>query len=466
MSDIDQDDHDDHPRPSKRSRSSLFLADSDDDEQGDDNHATSRVQDVPPQQALQPDINAIFADAENDETLTYVPLAPPLDLDALRREADARHARNIQPIVLTPHQIMPSSSPPRDTQADTNAGTRRGRAAEDDTDKPAKGGKERRKIARLDEGSLLGPNGFPLLVKQTKNFQPKGKGHEVRLSLAFCYLNVPYPGSLTRQQTSADCFKSTSSGLTSFTPKHRSGIPSSVWRNSAIQSGCMYVPQSVSSTILQPLTETQVALSVWRDEARGIVNGRTLDLSSDDEDHEDPKSADESRQTQDDTSKSQSAGNTPSDSLPSSRAPSLITSSPSPSRTPSSASDHIPPDDDFDIDDFLREEGVRAASGSGAKPKHTYAKPRDEPPGFTDLDEAMWNELMTVDGPRLTNPVLPPVVPMKPAGVVPAERLFDEDEDMWDAVRELENRPPPPTSGMEQVVAPSNDDDDWDDMYL
>jgi hypothetical protein len=31
----------------------------------------------------------------------------------------------------------------------------------------------------LDEMRLLGKDGFPQLLKDTKNFKPKGKGHEV-----------------------------------------------------------------------------------------------------------------------------------------------------------------------------------------------------------------------------------------------------------------------------------------------
>jgi replication fork protection complex subunit Csm3/Swi3 len=40
--------------------------------------------------------------------------------------------------------------------------------------------KERKKIARMDEARLLDSNGIPALIKSTKNFVPKGKGHEVR----------------------------------------------------------------------------------------------------------------------------------------------------------------------------------------------------------------------------------------------------------------------------------------------
>jgi hypothetical protein len=35
--------------------------------------------------------------------------------------------------------------------------------------------------AKLDEARLLGADGFPALLKQTRGFVPKGKGHEVRV---------------------------------------------------------------------------------------------------------------------------------------------------------------------------------------------------------------------------------------------------------------------------------------------
>jgi replication fork protection complex subunit Csm3/Swi3 len=143
----------------------LFLADSDDED-------VLKVprHDVPP--VIDIDIDAIFADAEDDQDdlFTFKPLAPALDTEALRREAESRHRNNVPD--LTPHAILPSSSPPRDTEADQTA-----RSKQSGGEKDAK--KERRKPARLDEGRLLGPNGFPLLIKNTKNFKIKGKGHEV-----------------------------------------------------------------------------------------------------------------------------------------------------------------------------------------------------------------------------------------------------------------------------------------------
>jgi replication fork protection complex subunit Csm3/Swi3 len=170
------DDNDVSPRPSKRPRRSssqpLFLADSDDEQ--------------PPAAAptnttgsAYPDIDAMFREIENeddDDDLAFQPLAPALDLDALRRQASAKHAKTNAIPSLTPHAIL-SSSPPRDGDGDDNGGKgkRKDDASGKDGDK-----KERKKIAKMDETRLLGLDGFPALIKSTKGFVPKGKGHEVR----------------------------------------------------------------------------------------------------------------------------------------------------------------------------------------------------------------------------------------------------------------------------------------------
>jgi hypothetical protein len=55
--------------------------------------------------------------------------------------------------------------------------------------------KKRKPVLKLDEARLLGLNGSPQLVKDTKNFKPKGKGHEVKLffSFACCSESIPHP---------------------------------------------------------------------------------------------------------------------------------------------------------------------------------------------------------------------------------------------------------------------------------
>ena len=151
------------PSPAKRRRTTLFLSDDEDDSPRN-----------PPQplpdtaSGLNPDISALFDDLDPEPEL-----APSLDLDELRRQAAARHAVRIP--ALTPREILPSSSPPRDLE-DGEGGGETGKKGAADGEKG-----KRKQLPKLNEARLLAPDGFPALVKHTKDFKPKGKGHEVRL---------------------------------------------------------------------------------------------------------------------------------------------------------------------------------------------------------------------------------------------------------------------------------------------
>lgn len=152
-------------------KEALFLDGSDDeDDVAGPSSTRGHVQKTP----ADIDIDALFAgvDDGDDDAFTFKPLAPSLDTEALRREAESRHKNRVPS--FTPHAILPSSSPPRDTGNNVD-GTTKDRGGDKGKDMK----KERRKPARLDEGRLLGPTGFPQLIKDTKNFRTKGKGHEV-----------------------------------------------------------------------------------------------------------------------------------------------------------------------------------------------------------------------------------------------------------------------------------------------
>jgi len=158
---------------------------------------------APPASSTESEVNAIFADMENDADLSYKPLAPSLDLDALRREADARHAKDIVPMTSISQNILAGSSSMRDTKG-----------KEDER-------KEKRIMPKLDEARLLGPDGFPKLIKDTKHFKPKGKGHEVRstmLLLVFFFVHRSV-NTVNRRQILTGSFESTSSGPTNCIPK-------------------------------------------------------------------------------------------------------------------------------------------------------------------------------------------------------------------------------------------------------
>ena len=137
--------------PSKRS--SLFLDSGSEDEAP----KTSAAPESGSKSGNKALIDAMFDDLDDDDP----GFAPALDMDALRREAEAKLASQ--------RSVLPSSSPPPEGIDDGEEGSGK------------KGGKSKRKpIPRLDETLLLSSDGFPALMKEAKKFKPKGKGHEAR----------------------------------------------------------------------------------------------------------------------------------------------------------------------------------------------------------------------------------------------------------------------------------------------
>lgn len=171
------DDEADLQRPTKRQKQVLFLSDS--EEEGDQSVMRRDVVKAPPP-AVNPnidgDLEAMFADAENDDGLSFKGFGD-LDVAAMEREAEERHRR---PPPLTPHPIMPSSSP---AQGNSTFGKTPG---DSQNAKEKNKGNDANKRARpppLNENLLLGPTGFPELISQIKDFKLKGKGREVCVNI-------------------------------------------------------------------------------------------------------------------------------------------------------------------------------------------------------------------------------------------------------------------------------------------
>lgn len=362
--------------PVKRPRQSLFISDSESDYERPPKRATQAP-------APDPDIEALFADidenaadkANNDEEedLTYKPLAPALDIAKLSREAEARHARERRT------KIPASSPPPPDVPAGKGAKTKGG-------DGKGKGGedeekKERRRPLYLDEERLIGPSGLPQLIKDLKGFKPKGKTYEHsdlnRLLQVYqfwahrMYPKTPFRDTINRVEK------------------------------------------------LCHSKRMQVRLSVWRDESKGLVNGRKLE--PEDQELIDLTEGDSKAAKHD----IQEDGN---DELLPSRALSL----------PSTSSE--PDDDDFDMDAVIKAEEERLAAlraANDATSISTPASPKPSPSKYKERDhtdnidkEAMWAELGN-------QPVLDR--PSNNAAKAPIINLTrDEDEDMWDIVNELD----------------------------
>ena len=164
--------------PSRASSHPLFLP-SDDDEDTTAAAAAATATAAEPTNPQNADIDALF-EGLDDMDDSFHELAPSLDLDALRREADARNTRAVRAEIAAMVPTAELSSAAAGNK--TNANGRKGGAldgiggegeAEDDEKK------KRKPVPKLDEARLLGKNGFLQLIKDTKHFKPKGKGHEV-----------------------------------------------------------------------------------------------------------------------------------------------------------------------------------------------------------------------------------------------------------------------------------------------
>ncbi|KAJ7097877.1 replication fork protection component Swi3-domain-containing protein [Mycena belliarum] len=134
----------DAPVEPRSPRVPLFLHGSDDENDPD------RMLNAPPRRASdpEPDVDAMFSGVAN---------MPDESGDNAEHRASTPHS--------TPHPIL-SSSPAHHIDG------------EDGGEKDKDGKKPKKKIMRLDEGRLIGENGFPQLIQDTKSIKIKGKGHE------------------------------------------------------------------------------------------------------------------------------------------------------------------------------------------------------------------------------------------------------------------------------------------------
>ncbi|KAG6851018.1 hypothetical protein H0H93_004505 [Arthromyces matolae] len=402
---------------SASSKDPLFLVESDDENANQPSaHNTSNV-DV--------DIEAMFAEVEaEDDPFTFRPLTSNLDTAALTREAEARHRAALP--TLTPHAIM-SSSPPRNTGDDqTSQQADRGKGKET--------AKVRRKPARLDEGRLLGSTGFPKLIKDVKNFKVKGKGHEAtdlnRLLQIYGYW--------THELYPKTTFRDTVERVEKLCHSKR----------------------------------MHVALSVWRDDFHGLVNGRQPEV-----DDEIIDLTENAESTEPNRARSSRASSPASDG-----AAYATSSSHPPSRPPSSASELD--DDDFDIDAVIREEELRLERERLGQPKKAAANLNSKEnlgqkqPGADDDDTAMWNALDSMEGPASKSEshtvqtttgdddaMWDEIDAVQTGPEQISAHVRDEDEDMWDVLQEMEAENAGSENPHPAPVNTSNLDDDWDSVY-
>lgn len=193
------------------------------------------------------EIDALFADIDVPDD--FQELAPALDLDALRRQADARNAHKARPAV-------PASRPTQTQTQSQYKGKGKGKdkgvyaldmdgGDEGEEDKEAGEGKDKKKkrkpVPKMDEARLLGKDGFPALIKTTKDWKPRGKGHEV-CSFPLVLLVSVIEAFDIRQQTLTKYSKCTSSGQQECIRRHDFEILLIVLRSFVTPNGCMCVP--------------------------------------------------------------------------------------------------------------------------------------------------------------------------------------------------------------------------------
>ncbi|ELU44804.1 Swi3 domain-containing protein [Rhizoctonia solani AG-1 IA] len=150
---------DEEDRPLKRARTAgaskpLFNPESDDEDN------------------LPADVGALFDGLDDDYDLQQLP--PQLNIGELQRESDQRVAVEAAKKRLMRGDVMDVSGP---------------------VDVDGKAAKARKTLPKLDENRLLDQgDGMPALVRRSKEFKVKGKGHEVALSTWRDIDKAPAPG--------------------------------------------------------------------------------------------------------------------------------------------------------------------------------------------------------------------------------------------------------------------------------
>ncbi|CAA7271659.1 unnamed protein product [Cyclocybe aegerita] len=364
------DDDDDAPqRPAKRSRQALFLADSDDDM--DPGPSNRTVHKAPPAQDV--DIEALFHGLDDDDP-AFKPLPASVNVEELTRQAEANYSK-MPP--LTPYQVMPSSSPSRDT-ADKDGSKGSKAKGKDGGEKKA-----RRRIVKLDENRLLGENGFPQLIKMTKDFKIKGKGHEAtdlnRLLQVYQYW--------THQMYPKTQFQDTVERVEKLCHSRR----------------------------------MTVALSVWRDEAHGKFRAP---VDEEEEEEEEDNNQEENKPMQTDN---EGSGLPPSSPPRSSSPPVNV-------RPTQRSSPPAQRDEDDDAAFWAGLEGNNAGSSSDAPPA-----PSTTGNSSVDEDEDMWDIVNEIEQESTSKHPAPPAPPAAgaPNGIAqgasaPPPNPPVPDDDDWD----------------------------------
>ncbi|KIJ44036.1 hypothetical protein M422DRAFT_47539 [Sphaerobolus stellatus SS14] len=396
--------------PPPRRRAALFFSDSEDDD-GDNaarpftSKATSpapqmaTTSNVPPGAPDKAELDAMFGNLDDDDDPFGDVQA--LDIDKLQKQAEAKVAmrRATQPTSTAPRPIGLSSSPPAKNEEKV---------------------KTKRVIAKLNEERLLGPDGFPRLIKEYKSFKPRGKGREAQ---DLERLMAMYHG-WTHKLFPKFQFGDTVDRVEKLCRKRR----------------------------------MLVNLRVWRDEAHGVAPGSRpeddhTDGSNSGSDNEDGRSKSKAPGTEETTQTGPAI--TPGSSRPSSPHTRPASAASSVLSVPSSATDI----DDFDMDALLREEEELMQQVANDASKGPSYKPA--PINFDDDDE-LWAAAGDLNPD--SSPSMSVSTSAKPTAVGEAD-----DDDMWNMVDDIIQAPAPKPAPKENPTPAEEEQPtvgaDWDDMY-
>jgi replication fork protection complex subunit Csm3/Swi3 len=227
------------------------------------------------------------------------------------------------------------------------------------------------------------------------------------------------------------------------------------------------------SSQISIITIGKVALSVWRDEANGLVNGAQPPAADDNNDSDSdsdsdrvPRGTEAVTTTADEDASSSSRPSSPARSrLRQGGGASATTDSDRDGDEPHLSSDAShpppsPPDQDeatIELDALLEVEKASHASTHIASTSHVWKTSNGDAVAM-DEDEDLWDSLDT--GAQATVPV-----------TVSAPPAMDNDEEMWDIMDELEQEKAKETAHRPDPVqvAPATGDaqaDNLDDMYI
>jgi len=226
----------------------------------------------------------------------------------------------------------------------------------------------------------------------------------------------------------------------------------------------------------------QVALSVWRDEAKGLVNGVRLPAAGSDNDSDANSDADGAPRGDEAEAAAVMAADQGASSSSQPPSPtrsrlrrhgvvSDMSDSENDSNGLSLSSDapHPPPSSPgldeaaIELDALLEEEEAVRTSSQTARTGHAWKASNDDGDAVAmDEDDDLWDALALDTG-----------APASAPATIPAPPVVDDDQDMWDLVHELEQEKeaacqpnPVQNPGAGAAAAVDAQVDDSNDLYL